>query len=210
MAKSNYLPVILFITAVWFYSYFGSNSISNNAYTSSSPNYLHVQNTMSQPDKRYRVQSVYSTEIGVREKSNQNDGHRVEEYLAFTGNKRGEPWCASFVCWTLGQAGAANPRSGWSPHLFPSAKVIWKNSWANRKSLPQKGDVFGIWYNSKGRIAHCGFVDVWGANQVITVEGNTNESGSREGDGVYRKRRLKKSLYAVADWLGRKEEGHEI
>jgi hypothetical protein len=33
------------------------------------------------------------------------------------------------------------------------------------------------------------------------VEGNTNESGSREGDGVLRKRRLVRSVWKVAGWV---------
>ncbi len=63
---------------------------------------------------------------------------------------------------------------------------------------PSRGDVFGIYFPEKGRIAHVGFVDDWGDKYVVTVEGNTNEAGSREGDGVYRKRRLISSLCKVA------------
>lgn len=65
---------------------------------------------------------------------------------------------------------------------------------------PRKGDVFGIYFPDKKRIAHVGFVDSWDDKYVITVEGNTNEAGSREGDGVYRKRRLVGSIYQVARW----------
>src|SRR5690606_41217094 len=67
--------------------------------------------------------------------------------------------------------------------------------------FPKKGDVFGIYFTSVERIAHAGFVDEWGDKYVVTVEGNTNEAGSREGDGVYRKRRLISSIYRVASWL---------
>jgi len=123
----------------------------------------------------------------------------------YTGNKKGDPWCASFVCWALGKAGIANPRSAWSPDLLPAERLVWKNRWPLKKEQPHGGDIFGIWFSSKGRIAHCGFIEVWGTSHVITVEGNTNENGSRDGDGVYRKRRLTRSLYAVADWLNRKE-----
>lgn len=38
-------------------------------------------------------------------------------------------------------------------------------------------------------------------NFTITVEGNTNEAGSREGDGVYRKRRLKNQIYKISRWI---------
>jgi len=56
------------------------------------------------------------------------------------------------------------------------------------------------YFPDKKRIAHVGFVDSWDDKYVITVEGNANEAGSREGDGVYRKRRLIGSIYQVARW----------
>lgn len=51
-------------------------------------------------------------------------------------------------------------------------------------------------------VAHVGFIDAWpDGDYVITVEGNTNMAGSREGDGVYRKRRPKQSIYQVSRWV---------
>ncbi|WP_304066745.1 CHAP domain-containing protein [Pedobacter glucosidilyticus] len=144
---------------------------------------------------------IYRKEIGTKEKSNRNDGSQIESYLKYTGHSKGAPWCAAFVSWCLGKAGINNPRSAWSPALLPQKRIIWKNTWQQEKIQPQAGDVFGIWYAAKKRIAHCGFIDTWGESIIITVEGNTNEAGSREGDGVYRKRRLKRTLYAVADWV---------
>lgn len=158
---------------------------------------------------RDRLQQIYLGEVGVRERTGRNDGERVAEYLRYTHLGEGYAWCASFVSWVYGQAGYAEPRTAWSPSLFPSKRVIWERGRGLRpiaKSpaatlLPQKGDVFGIYFNSVKRIAHAGFVDEWGDKYVITVEGNTNEAGSREGDGVYRKRRLVSSIYQVASWL---------
>lgn len=166
---------------------------------------------------RDRLQKIYLGEVGVRERTGRNDGERVAEYLRYTHLGEGYAWCASFVSWVYGQAGYAEPRTAWSPSLFPSKRVIWERGRGSRPtepraeahtgkspasaSLPQKGDVFGIYFNSVKRIAHAGFVDEWGDKYVITVEGNTNEAGSREGDGVYRKRRLVSSIYQVATWL---------
>lgn len=69
------------------------------------------------------------------------------------------------------------------------------------KKIPETGDVFLIWFPKLGRPAHIGFVERWGNRTVITVEGNTNDNGSREGDGVYRKRRLQKQVWAVCDFI---------
>lgn len=209
MAKSNYLPAFLCIAFIWFCSHTVSNTVEQSAQTSAIQYYSYAQSKASTA-KRILLQSIYSTEIGVREQSNRNDGDRVEEYLAYTANRKGEPWCASFVCWALGKAGISNPRSAWSPDLLPPSRYVWKNSWQKSKRLPQSGDVFGIWFSDKGRVAHCGFIDAWSNSYVFTVEGNTNEIGSREGDGVYRKRRLKSSLYAVADWVSGREENNGI
>jgi len=35
----------------------------------------------------------------------------------------------------------------------------------------------------------------------VTIEANTNISGSREGEGVYRKRRRVKTIYRMANWV---------
>ncbi|MGV3508178.1 MAG: CHAP domain-containing protein [Sphingobacteriaceae bacterium] len=156
--------------------------------------------------KREILRRFYTGELGVKELSGKNDGTEVEKYLRYVGLKKGNPWCAAFVCWALGEAGISNPKSGWSPELFPASKVIWQRSRSLNAGFenPQAGDVFGIWFSDKGRIAHVGFIDSWDGKWMISVEGNTNEAGSAEGDGVYRKRRLCSSLYQVSDFIKEK------
>lgn len=178
--------------------------------------------------QRARIQQIFKAEIGVRERTGKNDGKRVGEYLRITGLDEGYAWCAAFVSWVFSEAGFAEPRTPWSPALFPKKRVIWERSlevamgdkrklnaknkrvhsaisnqgmgYFDRKA-PQPGDVFGIYFNTLKRIAHVGFIDEWGDKYLVTVEGNTNESGSNEGDGVYRKRRLISTIYQVADWI---------
>lgn len=124
-------------------------------------------------------------------------------YLQHVHLKKGNAWCAAFVSWNLSQSGIANPRSGWAPAYFPANRVIWSNSrHADKLAIaePRSGDVFGIYFANKGRIAHVGFIDAAEGSRFITVEGNTNEAGSRDGDGVYRKRRLKSQIFKIARW----------
>lgn len=148
-----------------------------------------------------RVSEIYSKEIGVRERTGNNDGQRVEEYLRSCNLKKGNPWCAAFVTWTFKQAKVDAIVSAYSPSWFPNKSTIYTRGSKGNKT-PQKADVFGIYFSNKGRIAHVGFIDVWGDNSYcITVEGNTNDEGSREGDGVYRKRRLKSQIYKVSRFL---------
>ncbi|WP_256009779.1 CHAP domain-containing protein [Desertivirga xinjiangensis] len=145
--------------------------------------------------------------MGVREKTGRNDGTRVETYLRYVHLKASNPWCAAFVCWALGQAGIANPRSAWSPDLFQNSNLIWQRSRGLLKEgqVPEIGDVFGISFPDKGRIAHVGFIDQWSDKYVVSVQGNTNISGSIEGDGVHRRRRMTSSIYKVSDYIGGKE-----
>jgi len=150
---------------------------------------------------REQVAKVYTAEIGVRELTGHNDGARVVEYLKAANLRKGDAWCAAFVTWTFKKAGVKAIVSGYSPNWFPAGKTVFKKG-TSRNSVPGTADVFGIWFNSKNRIAHVGFIDVWQDNSYcITVEGNTNEAGSREGDGVYRKRRLKSQIYKISRWL---------
>ena len=134
---------------------------------------------------------IASSQIGIREATGKNDGPQVEKYLSYTGNKKGEPWCASFVSWVFGQAGFEQPRTAWSPSLFPKAKLV---------PLGTPATVFGIYFPDKRRIAHAGIVEKQKHNWLYTIEGNTNIEGSREGDGVYRKMRHIKTIKYYADW----------
>lgn len=70
-------------------------------------------------------------------------------------------------------------------------------------TLGQPADVVGFWFSSKKRVAHVGIVEQWGTSTVTTIEGNTSgDSGvDRNGGGVYRKKRLKGTIYCVKDWI---------
>ncbi|WP_257667477.1 CHAP domain-containing protein [Parapedobacter tibetensis] len=74
------------------------------------------------------MRKIYTTEIGVREATGNNDGDRVAEYLRYCGLGEGYSWCAAFVSWCFGQAGYAEPRNPWSPALFPHQRVVWRSS----------------------------------------------------------------------------------
>lgn len=131
-------------------------------------------------------------EIGVREVGS-NRGEDVEKYLASAGFGGGYAWCAAFVNWVYIQHDIPTPNSAaWSPSWFPQSRV---------SDDIVRGDVFGVYFRSKGRIAHVGLIEENHGEFVYTIEGNTNEAGSREGDGVYRKRRVKRQIYRTANWI---------
>lgn len=73
--------------------------------------------------------------------------------------------------------------------------------------MPRPGDAWGIYFPSKGRVAHTGMVEQWGNKVVTTIEANTSpeavagSAADRNGDGVWRKKRLKNQLFSARDWL---------
>lgn len=140
--------------------------------------------------------------LGIREATGRNDGPLVDEILAsvnLEGTKA--PWCAAFIVWVGDKAFGASlfnpyPRSAWSPVFV--AKPTWDRQ---RRGTPLKpADVFGIWFNSMGRVAHVGLVEKNEGDWLVTIEGNTNGGGSRDGDGVYRRRRMAVNVLGK-DWL---------
>ena len=143
-------------------------------------------------DVRSRIIATAAKEVGVREKTGQNDGKAIAEYLRSVGLNRPEPYCAAFVCWVFQKEGLSKPRSGWSPDLFPQSRLA-------RSALP--GNVIGIYFPQLKRIAHAGLIEKVDGSWISTIEANTNVSGSREGDGVYRKKRHFRTIYRMADWI---------
>jgi hypothetical protein len=153
-----------------------------------------VQGDKGQEYARANIIAIALSQVGVREQTGQNDGEVVTAYLGYVNLKKGSPWCAAFVSWVFGKAGFASPKTGWSPALFPLAKQTLN---------VQPATVFGIYFPMQKRIAHVGLVQKVSGSYIITVEGNTSTKGSREGDGVYSKRRHLKTIKVYADWIGK-------
>ncbi len=161
---------------------------------------------------RKRLQQIYNAEIGVREATGKNDGLRIQQYLQVVGLHGDYSYCSAFISWIFSKAGMAEPRTAWSPALFPDKRVIWARIGGG--ATPQTGDVFGIYFQELRRVGHCGFVDEWKDTWCITVEANTSDAGAiasangagnpiraGPGEGVYRKKRLIKTIFKVADWV---------
>jgi len=154
------------------------------------------------PNYRDTLQAVYLSQVGVREATGNNDGQEVEAYLKSTGLDKGYAWCASFVTWCHIEADIEAVKSAWSPAWFTdTSRVVYRQSWQDNQFTSQPGQVFGLNFSSKKRVAHVGFIDYEDRDNYYTIEGNTNTAGSREGDGVYKKIRPKKSIYIISDYV---------
>jgi hypothetical protein len=152
-----------------------------------------------QRKSRRTVVEAAKKEIGVRE-STENSSERIDQYCAYAGINRA-PWCAAFVSWCFGQAGYAQPRTAWSPALFPAARRVGIPNLQNAEGL-----VAGIYIPSLGRVGHCGIIEFVRGDFLVCIEGNTNANGSRNGDGVYRRMRHKRTIHCLADWTVGSEE----
>ncbi len=145
------------------------------------------------------LREIYTSQIGVREATGRNDGQEVEMYLQTVGLGKGFSWCSAFVAWSLNEAEIPHKINAWSPTAENKNNFIFRNK--KFVDEPAPGDVFTIWYNKLNRIGHTGF---YHDNQndfiIVTVEGNTNEAGSREGDGVYKKYRSLKTIHSISRW----------
>lgn len=146
------------------------------------------------PSFSTRLLSIASSQVGVcEEPKGSNRGKQVEKYLGSVGLPGGNPWCMAFVHWCVQQAcaetHAINP-------LFKSGHVltVWnKASVAQKSHKPAPGDVFIMRFGNTGT-GHTGFVEKVEGLFVYTIEGNTNDDGSREGYEVARRRRLISSI----------------
>ena len=146
----------------------------------------------------------FTNEVGIRELTGNNDGERVEAYLSTCNLGKGYAWCAAFVNWNFIKAGIETgvKSTAWSPSWFAdTSKVVYTKNWTRDIFKVKAGQVFGLYFYSKRRVAHVGFIEYEDVQNYYTVEGNTNKAGSREGDGVYRRVRPKNTIYIISDYV---------
>lgn len=120
-----------------------------------------------------------------------NRGPKVREYMGVVGLPDGFAWCAGFVCWCVAQVVSSMKVT---TNLKYSAGVLdmWNRNPKLRVTEPQAGDIFIMRF--KRGLGHTGIVTGVTATEIHTIEGNTNDGGSREGDGVYRRSRLRRTI----------------
>lgn len=149
------------------------------------------------------VLDVAADEVGVHEQPlGSNRGPKVDQYIRTTGldpTQDSYPWCMCFVYWCFTQAaqqaGVQNlvPKNGsvhgaWERSQAKPGVVVVPALAARRDPAQIKpGMVFFIdTGNSHG---HVGIVAANVNSFLETIEGNTNDNGSREGIGVFRRTR---------------------
>lgn len=140
-------------------------------------------------------------EVGVMEDPlGSNRGPRVDQYLRSAGidpTTGSYPWCAAFVYFCFQQAanqlGIKNPvirtdgmLDHWNKVGLANIKRLDSQTCIAMPSLALPGMVFVIIHPSS-TAGHTGLVEKVEGNFLTTIEGNTNDNGSREGIGVFRR-----------------------
>ncbi|CAN5467659.1 hypothetical protein BH10BAC3_BH10BAC3_10990 [soil metagenome] len=147
------------------------------------------------------VLEIAAGEIGSMEvPPGSNWGPKVKEYLASAGVTFPAPWCAGFVYWCFDKAamglGKKNPlfrTGGVMMHWNKSEakKILAKDATAN-PALVKPGHIFIMSFG--GGLGHTGLVESLNGGFINVIEGNTNDNGSREGIGVFRRVRKINSI----------------
>ncbi len=148
------------------------------------------------------------TKVGLREKGGANKGADLQEFFDAdsydpNGAKPGDDgyaWCAAFICRIVqlaiqdsGRTFSFNRPTTPGAWAFEAWSRAQDSSTKTRK--PPRTEV-------DGPVVHAGDICVLKISHIClavsdsdsdgylwTVEGNTNSAGSREGDGVYKKKR---------------------
>lgn len=126
------------------------------------------------------------SQIGQEEKPiGSNWGHPVQDYLASVGINFPASWCMAFIYWCFENAATA---SGEISPLIKTGGVL--HQWDSispefKAATPQIGSIFIMDFGEG--LGHTGIVEKIDGSFLHTIEGNTNDTGSREGFEVCRK-----------------------
>ena len=154
------------------------------------------KDVMNGKDIPEKMVALAREEIGVSEVDGTNCGPRVDVYKAATwlDADKGWPWCAAFICWLIREAIEEEevlfkrPRTAGAWDFENWAKQETSNGIELRKPTNEDikaGDIVVFTFSHIGIAVK----DIDSSGYVVTIEGNTNGAGSREGGSVLEKKR---------------------
>lgn len=149
---------------------------------------------------------VAKAEVGYKEGFSGGHWNNKEKYAAQVPGMAwvsagGYAWCALFVSWDALKSGNAD--------LFPrTASCATALDWFRQKGRYSDFPAIGaqVFYGPNGG-THTGIVYAYDATYIYTVEGNTNVTGSPEGDGVYLRKRARRDANTYGYGLPKFPEG---
>lgn len=129
------------------------------------------------------------SQVGYREGRDPSGDWNNDNAFGKYFNQNGVSWCHWFVSWAALAAGipaSVIPRTGYTPTGWG-----FFTSHDRDVSSPRAGDIVYVYgyvpSEKQSRVHHVGIVEkVLSDGRIQTIEGNTNTSGSSQGNGVYR------------------------
>jgi len=146
--------------------------------------------------------ATFRSYVGIKEEPmGSNNGPMINKFNLSCGfePRARAPWCASVTHYGYKINNAPGRPGAYSPDWYKKARVI-------PPAQVQPGDVGLVYFPSKGRYAHTiaaieRVVSIGRTvTDYVTLEGNTNAQGSREGDQFARRTRPADSVVVVR-WL---------
>jgi hypothetical protein len=146
------------------------------------------------------VLQIAANEIGtVEAPPGSNRGPKVDVYLRTVGLDPASgsfAWCAAFVYWCFSEAArrlaipnpvirTAGVLDHWNKAGAAGIRRVAFDEATAQPPLVQPGMIFVI--GTSGGNGHTGLIERVDGVQLTTIEGNTNEGGSRDGVGVFRR-----------------------
>jgi hypothetical protein len=139
-----------------------------------------------------RILTAAASQIGYREGRSDSGIWNNDNAYGLWYGMNGVSWCAEFVSWCADQAGYLGviiPR-----HAYTPTGWNWFKNRGLTANAPQPGYIVYVYgyvaSEGRSRVHHVGLVErVLDDGYIQTIEGNTNDSGSSQGNGVYRLRR---------------------
>lgn len=144
---------------------------------------------------------VAITQLGKEENPRgSNWGEDVRKYLLSVGINFPASWCMSFVYWCVNESSLIHDKIN---PLVKTGGVLaqWNNIDGKYKDFPpfsevKPGDIFIMDFGHG--LGHTGFIEtVLENNHYQTIEGNTNDTGAREGYEVCRRLRNSSSFKGI-------------
>jgi len=121
-----------------------------------------------------------------------NWGSPVKEYLASVGINFPASWCMALMYWCHSKA-AQELNIKTTLHRSGGVLNVWNNTPEERRTQDPQPGMIGIMDFGHG-LGHTFIIESVEGDKLHTVEGNTNDTGSREGYEVCRRIRLKSKV----------------
>lgn len=118
------------------------------------------------------------SQLGVSEDPPYSNRNKYTAWYGLVG-----PWCDIFQSWCAEASGNA---AAVGKFAYTPSHEAWFRSQGREVSIrsAQPGDI--LFFNFIGRTSHVGIVEANRGDGLVTIEGNTNGSGSRDGGAVIR------------------------